>query len=287
MNKNITISLIQQSNSVDAKDNIARTLLKTSEAAENGADIICLQELFNTIYFCFEENYSYFDWAETLQSDFIKSFQKIAKNSETVIIVPFFEKRQKGLYHNSALIIDADGEIQEVYRKIHIPDDPGFSEKFYFTPGDDGYKVYKTRYGTIGLLICWDQWFPEAARITALMGADIIFYPTAIGILDSETDEEKKKFHSAWQTIQLSHAIANGCYVAAVNRVGKENNLTFWGGSFICDTFGEVIAEADDKEGVLNASIDLSEIEKQRQIWPFLRDRRIDTYHLITKRIID
>ena len=290
MNKEIvTIGLIQTDCSKDPKDNLYTQMSLIREAAEKGAQIVCLQELFNTLYFCVEYNEDYFDWAEPLDGELVQSLSDLAKELNIVIIAPFFEKRAKGVYHNSLIVIDADGSIAGSYRKMHIPDDPGFYEKYYFTPGDKetGFKVFDTRYGKIGTLICWDQWYPEAARITALKGADIIFYPTAIGTLSSEGRKEKKEFQDAWETIQRSHAIANGCYIASVNRVGKESGSRFWGGSFVAGPFGQVLNKAGNKVEVLITEIDLSAIEKQRKSWPFFRDRRIDLYKPLLKRMDD
>lgn len=287
--KNIKIGLIQTHCGENPKDNLYRQIALIRTASEKGAQIICLQELFNTTYFCREYDEHFFDWAEPIGGELTKSLQSLAKELEVVLIAPFFEKRAKGIYHNSLIVIDADGSLLGSYRKMHIPDDPGFYEKFYFTPGDNetGFKVFNTRHGNIGTLICWDQWYPEAARITALKGADILFYPTAIGTLSSEGKKERKEFHDAWETIQRSHAIANGCFVASVNRVGKEAGTKFWGGSFVAGPFGQLLSKAGDKEEVLITEIDLSTIEKQRQTWPFFRDRRIDMYDSILKRIED
>lgn len=285
----VTLGLIQTQCSDNPKDNLYRQMGLVRDAAAKGAQIICLQELFNTPYFCVEYKEEYFDWAESLDGTIVSSLADLAKELEVVIVAPFFEKRAKGLYHNSLVVIDADGSVLGSYRKMHIPDDPGFYEKYYFTPGDEdeGFKVFKTQFGTIGTLICWDQWFPEAARITALKGADILFYPTAIGTLASEGKKEQKAYHDAWETIQRSHAIANGCYVASVNRVGKESGSKFWGGSFVAGPFGEVLAKAGDKEEILLSEVDLNAIDKQRKTWPFFRDRRIDAYRPIIKRMDD
>ncbi|MFN1834346.1 carbon-nitrogen hydrolase [Balneola sp. MJW-20] len=285
----VKIGLIQTECGPLIKDNLYRQMGLIRDAAEEGAQIVCLQELFSTPYFCTNYDEKYFDWAEPLGGEMQDSLSELASELKIVIVAPFFERRAKGIYHNSLMVIDADGSFLGVYRKMHIPDDPGFYEKYYFTPADDnqGYKIFDTAYGRIGTLICWDQWFPEAARITALMGADIIFYPTAIGVLSSESKEEKKAFHDAWETIQRSHAIANGCFAASVNRVGKEEGTRFWGGSFISGPFGEIIKKAGEKEEVLVAECDLSAIEKQRKTWPFFRDRRIDSYSPILKRYLD
>ena len=288
-NRIISIGLIQTHCDEQPRDNLYRQMGLIREAAGKGANIICLQELFNTIYFCREYNEEFFRWAEPLKGELSQSLSSLAKELGVVIIAPFFEKRAEGLYHNSLVIIDADGSLLGSYRKMHIPDDPGFYEKYYFTPGDEetGFKVFETKFGKIGTLICWDQWYPEAARITALKGAEILFYPTAIGTLASEGKKEKQEFHDAWETIQRSHAIANGCYVASVNRVGKESGTKFWGGSFVAGPFGQILSKAGEKEEVLITQVDLNAIGKQRQAWPFFRDRRIDMYRPILKRLDD
>ncbi|WP_018126797.1 carbon-nitrogen hydrolase [Balneola vulgaris] len=285
----VKLGLIQTYCEDQPSNNIERVLALVKEASSQGAQVICLQELFNTPYFCREYDEAHFNLAQSLDSQFLDQFASLAKELNVVLVIPFFEKRAQGVYHNSAVVIDVDGERKAVYRKLHIPDDPGFYEKYYFTPGDEesGFQVVDTAYGKIGVLICWDQWFPEAARITALKGAEIIFYPTAIGMLKGESRKQKKEFSDAWQIIQRSHAIANGCYVAAVNRVGKEKQLKFWGKSFVAGPFGQIIEEAGEKEEILIAECDLSRIEAQRREWPFLRDRRIDLYDGITKRILD
>lgn len=287
--ENINIGLIQTSASKNPRENLYRQMALIREAAEKGAQIVCLQELFNTIYFCVDYKEEYFDWAEPLDGDLVHSLSELAEELGVVIIAPFFEKRAKGVYHNSLVVIDADGRVLGNYRKTHIPDDPGFYEKYYFTPGDEesGFKVFDTRFGKIGTLICWDQWYPEAARITALKGADILFYPTAIGTLATEGKKEQKEYQDAWETIQRSHAIANGCFVVSVNRVGKESGSKFWGGSFIAGPFGQILNKAGNKEEVLVQEIDLGDIEAQRRKWPFFRDRRIDLYSPILKRMDD
>ena len=288
-NEKVTIGLIQTACSKNPKDNLYTQMGLIRDAAEKGAQIVCLQELFNTLYFCVDYNEDYFDWAEPLDGELVQSLTELAKELGIVLIAPFFEKRAKGVYHNSLVVIDADGRNLGSYRKLHIPDDPGFYEKYYFTPGDEdpGFKVFDTKFGKIGTLICWDQWYPEAARITALKGADILFYPTAIGTLATEGRKEGKEYQDAWETIQRSHAIANGCYVASVNRVGKESGSKFWGGSFVAGPFGQILNKAGNKEEVLVTEIDLGEIEKQRKAWPFFRDRRIELYKPILKRIDD
>lgn len=279
-----SISLIQTSCGDDPDVNLDRTLELIEQAASRGNRIICLQELFNTTYFCRIISQKYFTWAQPVPGKITERLTKVAAKHEVVILAPFFERQAAGLYYNSMVVIDADGSLLGTYRKMHIPDDPGFYEKFYFTPGDHGYQVYETAYGSIGTLICWDQWYPEAARITAMKGADLIVYPTAIGTLSREGAREKEEFLDAWQTIQRSHAIANGCFVACINRVGNEEGIEFWGHSFVTGPFGQVLAEAGETEEILTTEIDFSKIEEQRQTWPFFRDRRIDSYDPILKR---
>ncbi len=262
------------------------------QAADAGAQIICTQELFRSQYFCQTEEHGYFELAEPVPGPSTEAFQRLARENAVVVIAAIFEKRGPGLYHNSAAIIDADGSVLGVYRKMHIPDDPLFYEKFYFTPGDLGFKAWQTRYAKIGVLICWDQWYPEAARLTALHGAQILFYPTAIGWHPAEKKELGLRQHSSWETIQRAHAIANGCYVAVVNRIGHEklagDGIEFWGQSFVADTSGVIIAKADAAaDQVLVVPVDLGQIEVARTHWPFLRDRRIDAYADLTKRFVD
>lgn len=280
------LALIQQANTADTAHNLERTIISIRKAAANGAQVVLLQELFNTLYFCTGYDEEAFTYAESSNSMMHQRIQALAAELELVIVVPFFEKRAPGVYHNSAVIYDADGKQAAFYRKMHIPDDPGFCEKYYFTPGDLGYQVAHTRYGNIGILICWDQWYPEAARITAMMGADLLVYPTAIGVLANETESQKNEFREAWEMIQRSHAIANGCFVAAVNRVGTEAGTTFWGDSFVVGPFGQWIARAGENEEILHAKIDLSSIDEHRRTWPFFRDRRIDSYKGITERLL-
>ena len=278
-----TLGLIQASCSVDPSQNLKDAIQKISDASSKGAQIVCLQELFRSRYFCQVEDAEFFTLAETIPGPTTHALSDLAAKLQIVIIAPLFEKRTEGIYHNTAVVIDADGSIVGKYRKMHIPDDPCFYEKFYFTPGDSGFQSFPTRYGRVGVLICWDQWFPEAARLTALSGAQFIFYPTAIGFQSADSGEVTKQI-SAWETVQRGHAIANGVFLAAANRVGMEDALTFWGRSFICNPFGEVLAQADPSaEEILIAPCDLKEVETTRHSWPFLRDRRIDAYQGIAK----
>lgn len=258
------------------------------QAAEQGAQVVVLQELFNAPYFPNVYDHRFFDWAEPLNGTLLSGMSSLAKELGTVLVIPFFEERMTGVYHNSAAVLDADGTLLGVYRKLHIPDDPGFYEKYYFTPGDDstGIPVFETQFGKLSVLICWDQWFPELARIAALKGAEILCYPTAISLVVDEGKEEKRIHSEAWTTIQRSHAIANSVYVAAVNRVGKEKDSSFWGHSFVSGPFGQILAQAGEKEEVLLASCDLDAIKKQRLNWPFFRDRRIDMYEDLIKRTV-
>ena len=291
----IKVALIQMKSS-DVDENIKKTVEFIKEASSKGANIVCTQELFKTDYFPQVENWDYFRLAEPVNesSETIKKFSDIAKELEIVIILSLFEKRTDGIYHNTAAVIDADGKYLGKYRKMHIPDDPHFYEKFYFTPGDLGYRVFNTKFGKIGVLICWDQWFPEAARLTAMRGAKVIFYPTAIGWLPSEKDELGESQYNAWETVQRSHAVANGIYVASVNRVGFERSpdgnegIEFWGQSFVSNPYGEIIEKASEKEEeVLVCDVDLSAIDETRTAWPFFRDRRIDSYEELTKRWLE
>jgi N-carbamoylputrescine amidase len=273
------IGLVQQAVGDDLDRNLARAEDAVREAAERGAELVCLQELFRTKYFCQREDAGLFDLAEPIPGPTTERLSKVAADCGVVLIVPLFEKRAAGLYHNSAVVIERDGTQLGHYRKMHIPDDPLFYEKYYFTPGDRGFHCVDTSVGRIGVLICWDQWFPEAARLMALDGAELLFYPTAIGYLDGETDEENAAMRESWVTVQRGHAIANGLFVCAANRVGREGSLRFWGSSFVADPRGQLIAQADDSsETVLVAECDLGRIESQRRGWPFLRDRRIDAY---------
>lgn len=277
--------MIQTIVSEDIADNMEKTERKIIEAAQKGAQIICLQELYRSRYFPQEQNLDVSKLTETILGDSTKAFSAIAAKFNVVIIVPIFEKNENGKTYNTAVIIDADGSIAGVYRKVHIPFDPYFYEKNYFAPGEQGYQVYNTAYARIGVLICYDQWFPEPARINALQGADIVFYPTAIGYIKGHTSADDD-WHDAWKTVQRAHAIANGIHVAAINRVGQEGLLEFWGGSFVCDSFGKVIAEASiTKEEVVVAELDLSHNECIKEGWGFLRNRRPDTYNLLTKNV--
>ena len=282
----ISVGLVQMACSPDASKNLEKAVDSIRAAAKQGAQIICLPELFLTQYFCQTEDPDNFSLAEPLPGLTSTTLSNLAKELQVVLIVPLFEKRTQGIYHNTAIVIDADGSIAGTYRKMHIPDDPCFFEKFYFTPGDTGFKSFSTRYGKVGVLICWDQWFPEAARLTALSGAQFLFYPTAIGYQDEDAKVSQQQI-SAWETIQKSHAISNGVFLASVNRVGRENALTFWGKSFICNPFGEVIGQAEDEPQILIAKCPLSEIESTRQNWPFLRDRRVDAYQGLSKLYLD
>jgi len=293
--KTVTLGLLQHACSADPKANLKKTLSLVDQAAKKGAQIICTQEMVTSQYFCQSEEHRFFDLAEPIPGPSTLAFQKAAKKHGVVIIASLFEKRASGLYHNTAAIIDADGKLLGIYRKMHIPDDPLFYEKFYFTPGDTGFKAWDTKFGKIGVLICWDQWYPEAARLTAMQGAEILFYPTAIGWHPKEKAEYGVNQHGAWETIQRSHAVANGCYVAAINRVGHEiidgvggDGLEFWGQTFVAGTSGQILAKASvDKEEVLIVPVELGKVDVTRTHWPFLRDRRIDAYENLTKRFID
>lgn len=286
--KKVKIGLVQLSSDKDPVVNMEKNIAAIREAAAKGARIVCLQELFRSLYFCDEELHANFALAEPVPGPSTEALSKIAAETGVVIVASLFEKRAEGLYHNTTAVIDADGKYLGKYRKMHIPDDPGYYEKFYFTPGDLGYKVFKTRYATIGVLICWDQWYPEAARITSLMGAEVLFYPTAIGWDMTENESVNKEQHDAWETIQRSHAIANGVHVVSVNRVGEEAGQQFWGGSFIANPFGTLLYKADHfQETVHVEEIIISQSDMYRTTWPFLRDRRIDTYQPICKRYID
>lgn len=287
--KNVKIGVVQMKCTRDKQDNIRRYTEQIRQLAQQGAQIVCLQELFASLYFCDVEDYHNFEYAEQIPGGTTtQHFMTLAKELGVVIICSMFEKRAEGLYHNTTAVIDADGSYLGKYRKMHIPDDPGYYEKFYFTPGDLGYRVFHTRFATVGILICWDQWYPEAARITSLMGAEILFFPTAIGWdihQDEETNEEQ---YQAWQTIQRSHAVANGVPVVSVNRTGMEGEMQFWGGSFITNAFGRVLWQAPHLEEAVHVQeLDLTDSDKYRRHWPYLRDRRIDSYAPILKRYID
>ena len=290
----VPVAVIQQRASEDLAENLAGTLAAIEEAAQRGAKIICTQELFRSKYFCQSEDYRYFDLAEPIPGPSSRALCAVAKKHNVVIVGSLFEKRAAGLYHNTAVVIDANGELLGLYRKMHIPDDPLFYEKFYFTPGDLGFKAFATKYANLGVLICWDQWYPEGARITALKGAEVIFFPTAIGWHLGEELEVNTSQHESWELIQRSHAVANGVFVAVPNRVGHETfagipgeGIQFWGQSFLCDPRGQVLQRAsDNQEEILIAECDLSQIDQQRTHWPFLRDRRIDAYGSITERYL-
>ncbi|MEM1158788.1 MAG: carbon-nitrogen hydrolase [Verrucomicrobiota bacterium] len=285
--KLLQIGLVQSISSPSLDKNLERAVKRCHLAADQGAKIICLQELFRSPYPCQDENTNRFDWAETIPGPSTTALTEVALERQVVIVASLFEKRTRGLYHNTAVVIDADGKLLGTYRKNHIPDDPGYYEKFYFTPGDQGYQAFQTRYAKVGVLICWDQWFPEAARLTALQGAEILFYPTAIGWNPRDSKEIQLSQHDAWQTIQRSHAIANGIFVVSVNRAGTEGNTKFWGQSFVADPFGEVMEKTShDEEEIITVACNLSEIEHTRRHWPFLRDRRIDTYQGLNQRFL-
>ena len=288
--RKVSVGLVQMSCSPNKQENLSKAINKIKEAAAKGAQIICLQELFTSLYFCDTENYDHFALAESIPGPSTESLSVVAKELNVVIIASLFEKRALGLYHNTTAVLDADGSYLGKYRKMHIPDDPAYYEKFYFTPGDLGYKVFETKYAKLGVLICWDQWYPEAARITALMGAEILFYPTAIGWATSQDEATNKEQYNAWQTIQRSHAVANGVHVVSVNRVGFEQDgaMKFWGGSFVSNPFGSLLYLAShDNEEIHVQEIDLDLSDRYRTHWPFLRDRRIDSYQPITKRFLD
>ena len=294
MQNNLTIALVQMACGAVLQENLVAAVAKVEEAAGRGAKVVCLPELFRSQYFCQTEDPALFDLAEPVPGPSTEALGRVAGQLNVVMIVPVFERRTAGIYHNSVIVIDSDGSIAGLYRKMHIPDDPAYYEKFYFTPGDRGFQAIQTSAGKIGALVCWDQWYPEAARLTTLQGAEILCYPTAIGWHPSEKAQEGESQRSAWQTIQRSHAIANGVFVAAVNRVGHEkpdaggDGIEFWGSSFVCDPFGTVLAEASiDKEEILLAEVNVSRVEEVRRNWPFLRDRRVDAYGGITKRFFD
>jgi len=287
-----TLGLVQMRCSPDPAENLEKAVERVREAARRGAQVICLQELFRSQYFCQTEDARLFDLAEPIPGPSTDRLGALAKELGVVVVASLFERRAAGLYHNTAVVLDADGAIRGLYRKMHIPDDPLYYEKFYFTPGDLGFRSFETQFGRVGTLVCWDQWYPEGARLTALSGAELLLYPTAIGWHPGEKSEHGAAQASAWQTIQRGHAIANGVYVAAVNRVGHEGpaggGIEFWGGSFVCDPFGVVLAEASrTEEEILLARVDPARQEEVRRNWPFLRDRRIDAYGPITRRMLD
>lgn len=290
----VPVAVIQRRAGEDLEANLSGTLAAIEEAARRGAKIICTQELFRSKYFCQSEDYQYFDYAESIPGPSSEALAAVARKHNVVVVGSLFERRAPGLYHNTSVVIDANGELLGLYRKMHIPDDPLFYEKFYFTPGDLGFKAFQTKYAKIGVLICWDQWYPEGARITALKGAEVIFLPTAIGWHPGEEEAINKAQHNSWELIQRSHAVANGVFIAAPNRVGHETfdripgeGIQFWGQSFICDPRGQLLQLGSiDQEEILIAECDLSLINQQRTHWPFLRDRRIDAYGSITERYL-
>lgn len=288
----VKIGLLQHACLPDPVANLQTALAAAAEAVSRGAQIICTQELFRSVYFCQTEDHSCFDLAEAIPGPTTQAFGKFALRHGVVVVASLFERRAPGLYHNTAVIIDADGALLGKYRKMHIPDDPLYYEKFYFAPGDLGFRAWQTRHATIGVLVCWDQWYPEAARLTALQGAEILFYPTAIGWHPAEKQELGERQHSAWETIQRGHAIANGCYVAVANRIGHETmsgeGIEFWGQSFLAGPSGEVLAKAGARDPeVIVSDVDLGQVDLTRTHWPFFRDRRIDAYADLTRRLID
>lgn len=288
----VAVGLVQMRCDPEPEANLNKAVARIRQAAAGGAQFICLQELFRSPYFCQRQDPKLFDLAEPIPGPSSEGLGQVARETGTVIVASLFERRAAGVYHNTAAVFDADGRLLGIYRKMHIPDDPLYFEKYYFTPGDLGFRAFETRFGRIGVLVCWDQWYPEAARLTALQGANILFYPTAIGWHPREKAEWGAAQHEAWQMIQRSHAIANGVYVASVNRVGHEGppdgGLEFWGGSFVSDPFGKLLNEAShDREEVLIVPCDLGRLEEVRRNWPFLRDRRIDAYGNLTRRLID
>ena len=291
--RKVMLGLLQHACTPDPRENLRTCLEAADQAGRDGAQIICTQELFRSQYFCQAEKHEYFKLAERIPGPSVEAFQKVARRHKAVVIASLFEKRAEGLYHNTAVVIDADGSFLGIYRKMHIPDDPLYYEKFYFTPGDTGFRVWNTRYGRLGVLVCWDQWYPEGARLTALQGAEILFYPTAIGWHPSEKAEYGPNQHGAWEIIQRSHAVANGCYVAAVNRIGTEtpeggDGIEFWGQSFVAGTSGQILGKASvDRPENLMVEVDLEKVDVTRTHWPFLRDRRIDAYGDLTRRYID
>ncbi len=288
----VKVGLVQSTASADPAANLGKTLAAIEQAAAQGAQIVCTQELFRSQYFCQAEDHRWFQLAEPVPGPSTEAIQALARSREVVVIAGLFERRAPGVYHNSAAVIDADGSLLGLYRKMHIPDDPLYYEKFYFAPGDLGFRAWQTRYARIGVLICWDQWYPEAARLTALRGAEILFFPTAIGWHPAEKAQQGQTQHAAWETIQRAHAIANGCYVAVPNRTGYEklagDGIEFWGQSFVAGPSGEILAKAAaDREQVLVVPLEMGSVEHARTHWPFLRDRRIDAYGDLTKRFVD
>jgi N-carbamoylputrescine amidase len=288
----VTVALLQMRCNRSRQDNLSRAADLLRQAARQGANIACLPELFLSLYFCQSEDQSHFALAETIPGPTTEALSALAAELQIVVLAGLFEQRTPGVYHNTCVVIDADGSLSGRYRKMHIPDDPQYYEKFYFTPGDLGFQSFSTRFANAGTLICWDQWFPEAARLTALRGAHILFYPTAIGWFPHEKDECGQAQVSSWQLVQQAHAVANGCFVAAVNRIGHEGDpsrgIEFWGQSFICDTQGQLLAQASsNQEEIICATIDLAEIDRTRTAWPFLRDRRIDAYGDLKQRYCD
>jgi N-carbamoylputrescine amidase len=291
--QSFTVGLVQMSCGPEPQANLEKAVGRIRQAAQSGAQIICLQELFRSPYFCQRQDPSLFDLAEPIPGPTTERLAGVAKETGTVVVASLFERRTAGVYHNTAAVLDADGSLRGIYRKMHIPDDPLYFEKYYFTPGDLGFRAFDTRFGRIGVLVCWDQWYPEGARLTALQGAQVLLYPTAIGWHPSEKAEHGSAQHQAWELMQRSHAVANGVYVAAVNRVGYEQGgagagLEFWGASFVSDPFGGVLKRAShDREEVLVVECDRRRMEEVRRNWPFLRDRRIDAYGDLTRRLID
>lgn len=286
--RTVQVGIVQMSCSSNPEENLSKAITKVKEAAAKGAQIVCLQELFRSLYFCDVENYDNFKLAEPIPGPSTEALSKVAKELGVVIIASLFEKRAEGLYHNTTAVLDADGSYLGKYRKMHIPDDPGYYEKFYFTPGDTGYRIFETKFAKIGVLICWDQWYPEAARITALKGAEMLFYPTAIGWHRDQDNPTNDEQYQAWQTIQRSHSVANGVPVISVNRVGAEGEMNFWGGSFVTNSFGRVLYKASHTEEEVHVeSLSMNSSNDYRTHWPFLRDRRIDSYQPITKRFLD
>lgn len=284
----VTLGLIQMTAGDSVSANVEKAVERLTAAAKKGAQIVCLQELFRSRYFCQSENHKNFKLAEPIPGPTSEALSAVAAEHEIAVVASLFERRSAGIYHNTAVVIDADGSIAGIYRKMHIPDDPLYYEKFYFTPGDLGFPSFQTRYAKVGALVCWDQWFPEGARLAALSGAQILVYPTAIGWIPNEPRAVAQNQRAAWELIQRSHAVANGVYVASVNRVGREGKIKFWGNSFVAGPFGEIVAHAGgEREEILLAKCDLGKIEETRQSWPFLRDRRIDAYGSLLARTLE